>query len=184
MPDAGLGHPQVEEQCRAVACRRRLGERTTEEDHLRFGSALNSRLARGRNQPVDDPAIVGGLTDEQVLGDARFGAWLFGEQLGGAAMALHSLSTGKLRVDAVANERMHERERPARLEDSHGRQKVNRLGSLELLEARESRCKQQVALLEDGQRSREPRGRLGQAKETEMNRATKRLYIASAASFA
>jgi hypothetical protein len=51
---------------------------------------------------------------------------------------------------------MHERQRPAGLDDACGRQQVGRIGCLELFEARESRRLQQVASLEDRQCSREP----------------------------
>src|SRR5205823_9417834 len=99
-------------------------------------------------------------------------------------MALRALCAGELRVDAVADERMHERQWPAGLEDSRGRQHVGGLGCLELFEARELRRLEQVALLENGQRSREPPRMLGQPKEAEANRATDASYIASDASLA
>ena len=61
------------------ARRRWFGERATQEDRLRLGRTLLARLAGGRNQPVDNPAVVGGLADEQVLGNARFSGRLLGE---------------------------------------------------------------------------------------------------------
>ena len=184
MPDARLGHPEVEQQRRSVARRRRFGERATQEDRLRLGSTMLSGLTGGRNQPLDDPAVVGGLAGQQVLGDARLGARLLGEQLGGAAVALRALCGGELRVDAVADDRMHERQRPAGLEDARGRQQIGCLGCLELFEARKSRRLQQVALLEDRERPREPACMLGQPKKPEANRATDASYIASDASLA
>src|SRR6266550_6515913 len=99
-------------------------------------------------------------------------------------MALCALGAGELRVDAVTNERVHERQRPAGLDDPRGCQQVGGLGCLELFEARELRRLEQVALLEDGKRSREPPRMLGQPKEAEANRSTDASYIASDASLA
>ena len=70
-PGARLGHSEVEQQCRPVARRRWFGERSAQEDGLRLGSALLPRRAGGLDQPLDDPAIGGGLAGQQVLGDAR-----------------------------------------------------------------------------------------------------------------
>ena len=50
-PGACLGHPEVEQQCRPVARRRRFGERSAQEERLRLGSALRSSL-RGRPRPA------------------------------------------------------------------------------------------------------------------------------------
>ena len=86
-PGARLGHSEVEQQCRPVARRRWFSERSAQEDRLRLGSALLSRRAGGLDQPLDDPAIGGGLADQQVLGDALVRARLLGEQLGGTAVA-------------------------------------------------------------------------------------------------
>ena len=82
--------------------RRWFSERSAQEDRLRLGStsAFPPRTAAA-DQPLDDPAIVGGLADEQVLGNARVGARLLGEQLGGTAVALRALGAGELRVDAA-----------------------------------------------------------------------------------
>src|SRR6266550_6242496 len=74
---------------------------------------------------------------------------------------------------------MREPQRPAGLEDSRGRQQIGRLGCLLLFEARESRCLEKIALLEDRQRSCEPPGMLGQSKEPPVNRATDRFYSPS-----
>jgi hypothetical protein len=84
-----------------------------------------------------------------VLGNTRVCARLPGEQLGGTAVAFRALCGGELRVDPVADERMHERQRPAGLEDARGRQQVGRIGCLELFEACKPRRLMQVALLED-----------------------------------
>ena len=51
---------------------------------------------------------------------------------------------------------MHERQRPAGLEDPRSPQQIGRIRGLELFEASESRRLQQVALLEDRQRSGKP----------------------------
>ena len=90
-PGARLGHSEVEQQCRPVVRRRRLGERSAQEDGLRLGSALLPRRAGRLDQPLDDPGVAGGLADEQMLGDALVRARLLGEQLarhgGGPARA-------------------------------------------------------------------------------------------------
>ena len=70
---------------------------------------------------------------------------------------------------------MHERQRSAGLEDPRGRQQIGRIGRLELFEAREPRRLEQVALLENRQRPREPARMLRQPTEPETNRATDRL---------
>ena len=54
-PGAGLGHAEVEQQCRPVARRRWFSERSAQEDRLRLGSALLPRRAGGLDQPLDDP---------------------------------------------------------------------------------------------------------------------------------
>ena len=173
-PGARLGHSEVEQQCRLVARRRRLGERSAQEDGLRLGSALLPRRARGLDQPLDDPAVAGGLADQQVLGDALVRARLLGEQPGGTAVASRALCAGELRVDPAADDRVDERQRPAGLEDPRGRQQVGGVGCLGLVEARESRRLEKVALLEDRQRPSEPPGMLRQPTEPEANRATDR----------
>ena len=69
---------------------------------------------------------------------------------------------------------MYERQRPAGLEDPRGRQHFGCSGRLGLFEACESRRLENVALLEDRQRPREPVRMLGQPTEPEANRATDR----------
>jgi len=173
-PGASLGHSEIEQQARPVTRRRWFCEHSAQENGLRLGSALLPRRARGLDQPLDDPAIGGGLTDQQVLGDALGRPRLLGEQLGGTAVALCALGAGELRIDTAADDRMDERQRPAGLEDPDGRQQLGCLGSLELFEARESRRLEKVALLEDRQRPSEPPGRVRQPTEPEANRATDR----------
>jgi hypothetical protein len=90
-PSARLGHSEVEQQGRAVVGRRWLGERTAQEDGLRLGSALLSRRAGPLDQPLDDPGIGGGLTGEEVPGDALVPARLLGKNLSGQAVALGAL---------------------------------------------------------------------------------------------
>ena len=179
-----LGHSEVEQQCRPLAGRRRFGERPAQEDGLRLGSALLPRRARGLDQPLDDPAIGGRIACQQVLGDVRGRARVFGEQLGGAAVALRALGARESRVEPVPDDRMHEPQRPAVLEDSRSRQQICRLGRLLLFETRELRCLEKVALLEYCQRSCEPPGMLRQPLQPEADRTTDRLYSAFDASLA
>ena len=74
-----------------------------------------------------------------MLGNTRVSARLLGEQLRGTAVALRALGAGEFRVDPVADERMHERQRPARLEDPDSPQQISRIRGLELFDASESR---------------------------------------------
>ena len=69
---------------------------------------------------------------------------------------------------------MDERQRPAGLEDPRGRQQFGCLGGLGLVEARESRRLEKVALLEHRQRPSEPPRVLRQPTEPEANRAADR----------
>ena len=131
-----------------------------------------SRRACGFDQPLDDPFVASRLADQQVLGDAFVGARLLGEQLGRTAVAPCALGAGELRVDSAADDRMAERQRPAGLEDPGGRQHVCGLGCLDIVEARQSRRLEQVALLEDRECVGEPPGMLGQPAKPEANRAT------------
>ena len=55
---------------RAVARRRRLGERTAQEERRRLGGAVPGRRVRGLEQPFDDPGRPRGLARQQMLGDA------------------------------------------------------------------------------------------------------------------
>ena len=166
-PGVRLGYAEVEKQCRLVARWRRFSKRSAQEDRLRFGSALPRRRAGSLDQPLDDPAIGSGLADQQVLSDARRRRWLLREQCGGTAVALCALRTGELRVDPVADERVHERQRSAVLDDPRGRQQIGCIGCLELFEARESRRVEQVALLENRQRSCQLPGMPRQTTEPE-----------------
>ena len=123
------------------------------------GAPCCRRRAGGLDEPLDDPAVGGGLAGQQVLGDALVRARLLGEQLGGTAVALCALGAGELRVDTAADDRMDERQRPAGLEDPRGRQQLGCVGCLGLIELRESRRLEKVALLEDRQRPSEPPAR-------------------------
>jgi hypothetical protein len=69
---------------------------------------------------------------------------------------------------------MHERQRPAGLEDACGHQQLGCLGCLGPFEACESRRLEKVARLEHRQRPREPPRMLRQPTEPEANRATDR----------
>jgi len=100
--------------------------------------------------------VAGWLADQQVLGNTRVSARLLGEQLGGTAVALRTLRARELRIGSVADQRMHEGERPPGLKDPRGRQQIGCIGGRELFEAGESRRLQKVALLEYRQCSREP----------------------------
>ena len=133
-----------------------------------------SRGACGLDQLLDHPAIAGGLADQQVPGDALVRARLLGEQSGGTAVALCALCSGELRIDPAADDRMDERQRPARLEDPRSRQQVGCFGRLGLIEACESRRLEKIALLEDRQRPSEPPRMLRQPTEPEANRAADR----------
>jgi hypothetical protein len=120
-PGTSLGHPEVEQQRRPVARRRWFSEHSAQEGRLRLGSTLLSRGARGLDQPLDDPTIVRGLADEQVLRDALGRARLLGDQSGGTAVALCALGARELRIDPAADDRMDERQRPSGLEDPSAR---------------------------------------------------------------
>ena len=120
MPDARLGHPEVEQQPRTVVGGRWFSEHSAQEDRLRLGRALLPRRARGLDQPLDDPVVAGRLAAQQVLGDTLVRARLLGEQLGGAAVPLRALGARELRVDAAADDRVGERQRPGGLEHPRG----------------------------------------------------------------
>ena len=143
------------------------------------GHPASPRRAGGLDQPLDHPAIGGRLAGQEVLGHARGRARLLGEKLGGTAMTLRALCAGELRIDPVADERMHERQRPAGLEDPGRCQQIRRIGCLGFLQARESRRVVQIALLEHRQRSCQPAGVLRQSPEPEDDGATDRLHAAS-----
>ena len=142
------------------------------------------RRAGRLDQTLDRPAVADGLADKQVLGDARGCARLLGEQFGGAAVALRALRARELHIDPVAHDGMHERQRPAGLEDPRGRQQIGCSGCLELVEACVARRQEQAALLENRQRSRELPGMLREPAEPEANGATDRAYSAADASLA
>ena len=106
-----------------------------------------------------------------MLGDARGCARLLGEQFRGTAVALRALCARELRIDPLAHDGMHERQRPAGLEDPCGREQIDCSGGLDLVEACEARHLEQVALLEKRQRSRELPRVLGEPVKPEANRA-------------
>jgi hypothetical protein len=74
---------------------------------------------------------------------------------------------------------MHEHQRPAGLEDPDSSQQIGRICGLELVEASDTRSLQQVALLEDRQRSGKLARVVGQPEELQVNRATNRFSTAS-----
>jgi hypothetical protein len=67
-----------------------------------------------------------------------------------------------------------ERQRPPGLEDPRGRQQFGCLGCFGLVEGRESRRVEKIALLEDSHRPRDPPGVVRQSTEPEVNRAADR----------
>jgi hypothetical protein len=62
-PDASLGHSEVEQQSVVAARSWRLSERSAQEDRFRLGRPALPCLARGLDEPLDNPAIGGGLAD-------------------------------------------------------------------------------------------------------------------------
>jgi hypothetical protein len=69
---------------------------------------------------------------------------------------------------------MAERERPSSLEDPRGRQQFGCFGCVVLVEGRESRRVEKIALLEDRHRPRDPPGVVRQPTEPEVNGAADR----------
>ena len=155
-PGARLGHSELQEHSRQVDRRRRFSKRSAEEDGCRLGSATPLAHPRSLDEPRDDPAVRGGLADQQVLGDPLVRAGVLGEQPGGTAVDFRTLCAGEIGVDPAADDRMDERQRPAGLQDPGGRQQFGCLCCLDLVKARESRRLEEVALLEHRQRPSQP----------------------------
>lgn len=95
-PGAGLGHSEVEQQCRLIIRRRRFSERPAQEDRLRLGGALAPRRARSLDKALDDPVVAGGLGHQQVLGDPLVRARLLGQHVGGTPVSVRALCAGEL----------------------------------------------------------------------------------------
>src|SRR5437764_14838514 len=109
-----------------------------------------------------------------MLVEAPGRGWLLGDQSGGTAVRLSALGTREFRIDAAADDRMDECQRPAGLEETGGRQQLGCLGCLKLVEACELRRLEKVALLENGQWPSEPPRVLGAPAEPEANPAADR----------
>ena len=84
-----------------------------------------------------------------MFGDALVRARLLGKQLRGAAVAPSTLCAREVRVETAADDRVAERQGPAGFEDPRRRQQFCGVRSLAVVEARESRRLEKVALLED-----------------------------------
>ena len=156
------------------ACLRWLGESAAQQDRLGLRSTLLAGGAGGRDQSLDHPVIGRGFAQEQVLGDALARARLLGEQPRRTAVPSCAFDAGEVRVDPAADDRMDERQRPARLDDRRRGQQLGCLRRLGLVQIGEPRRLQQLALLEDRQRPRELSRLLGQPAELETNRAADR----------
>ena len=169
-PGVGLGHSEVEQQSRTVVGRRRFGERSAQEDRLRLVRTLLSGRARCLDEPAEDPCVAAGLGDEQVLGDALARSCLLGEQVGGTTVRVRALRAGELDVDAVTDDRVHEGQWQARVEDPRARQQLGRAGGFRLVELREARRAMEVALLEDRERACQPARVVRQSTQSELNR--------------
>ena len=173
-PGVRLRAAQLEQQRLLVARRWRLGECPAQEGRCRFWRAAADRRASGLEQPLDDPRVRARLADEQMLGDAFARARLLGKHARRSPVALRALRVGQLRVEAGADDRMTEGERPAWVENPRADELLGCGFGLVLLELRERGRLVQLALLEHRQRSCEPAGGLGQPAQPELNRTADR----------
>ena len=124
------------------------------------GAPCFRRRARGLDEPLDDPIVGRGLAASRCSATRSSAPGCSASSRAARRWPCARSARGELRIEAGADDRMDERQRPAGLEDARGRQQLGRVGGLDLVETREARRLEQVALLEDRQRPREPPGRL------------------------
>ena len=151
-PRTRLRHSELQEELRPVVRRWRLCKYPAQEDSCRLGRTVALRRPGGLEQPRDDPVVGCRLSEQQVLGDSLVRVRLLGEELRCTTVTFRTLCACELRVDTASDDRVDERQRPARFEDPRCRQQFGCLGRLGRFEPCELRRWEKIALLEDRQR--------------------------------
>ena len=122
--DPRLDAGQLEQDVAPNAWLRRLGQRPLQVGRRRVGRAAPGRVGGRLAQAIDDPVVGGRLGPQQVAGQLQRRPLLGRQQLGRAAVA-DGAAAGRHRLaDRVADDRVHERERPSRQQDLRHREIV------------------------------------------------------------
>jgi hypothetical protein len=121
---AQLGGAELEQELALHVGRRALAQRAAQQPGGQLGRPAPARLGGGGAQVGDGLVVVTRLGVEQVQGDALGRRAVVAELARGAGVSLAELALAELRAHGVEHDRVHERQRPAGLEDVRGGERV------------------------------------------------------------
>ena len=156
---AGLGHPERQQQTRAVAGGRRLVERAAQICGRRLGGASARRCVRGFHELLHGPRVFRRLAREQVLGYPLVRSGPLGQQPRRSPVSASALARRELAVYPGSDDRVNKGERTGGFEDGGGGEHFGRRSCFILVELGQTRGLPELTALEDRQRSSQtPRG--------------------------